>query len=316
MSALIVRTDDILTLSPEDIGIVEDAGMTYAQRPSATEAEVIRNAAGAQGLLVLAEPITEAVMDALPDLKVIARFGVGLDTVDVPAATARGIRVVYVPDANTTEVASHAFALIMALVRRLPHLDTAVRDGVWSYREGGDGVRRIDGLRLGVVGFGRTGRLVARYGKALGFQVVAADPFATTTGDDAVPLLPLDEVLTTSDVVSLHVPLSAGTRNLVNAEVVARMRPHAIIVNTSRGGLVDEAAVAEAVREGRLAGAGFDAVSREPIPADSPLLGVPGIIITPHAAHYSVQSYQETIQRAIRDAVRVIAGDEPHDPAN
>lgn len=316
MTALVVRTDDILDVRDEDVRILRDGGLDYAVRPCLTEEDVIRNASGAAGLLVLKEPITAAVLDANPTVKVVARFGVGVDTVDLDAASERGVRVVNVPDANSPEVAAHAIAMIMSLTRRLPQLDASLRRGEWDYLGPGAGMRRLTELRLGVLGFGRIGRLVAGHARALGFAVQVHDPYLGAEAVAPYDLVSLERLVATSDVVSVHVPLSASTAKIIGARQIAAMKPDAILVNVSRGGLIDEDALAEALVSGHLAGAGLDAFASEPPDPRSPLLSAPGLIATPHAGHYSEQSYRETIQRAIRDVIRVIAGEEPLDPVN
>jgi len=318
VTKLVVRTDGILTVEPEDIAVLETAGFDYREATCTTEDEVIAAAQGAAGLLVLAEPITARVMDALPQLEVIARFGVGVDTLDIPAATERGIRIVNVPDANTPEVAAHATALILALLRRLPQLNAAVQSGKWGYRFGGEGMRRLSGLSAGLLGFGRIGRLVAENCRSLGLSVLVHDPFvpAERIAEAGFEPVSREELLARSDVVSLHVPMSAENRHLIDADAIAGMKEGAVLVNVSRGGLIDESALAEAVRSGRLSGAGIDTVETEPLPAESPLRGQPAIIITPHAAHYSAESFRETIHRAFQDVARVLTGEPPRDPVN
>jgi D-3-phosphoglycerate dehydrogenase len=317
-SKVVVRTDGILPIEAEDVAALTAAGLEYREATCKTEDDVIAAARGASGLLVLAEPITARVLDALPQLEVVGRFGVGLDTIDIPAATERGVRIVYVPDANTTEVAAHAFALVMALVRRLPQLNSGVQSGQWGYRHGGEGTRRISELTAGILGFGRIGRLVADNCRQVGFRVVVHDPFIDDAALRAAGYEPvsLDELITGSDVVSVHVPLAAETRDIVSAERISRMKEGAILVNVSRGGLVDESALAAAVASGRLAGAGIDTVETEPLPADSPLRGQPNILITPHAAHYSEEAFRETVHRAFLDVARVLSGVPPQNPVN
>jgi D-3-phosphoglycerate dehydrogenase / 2-oxoglutarate reductase len=238
--------------------------------------------------------------------------------VDVPAASERGIRVTNVPDANASEVASHALAMIMSLARRLPHFTAAIRNGTWSYLETGRGMRRFDQLQLGLVGFGRTGRRVAAAAAAVGFQVRAYDPLVPADAIAAAGATPagLEEIITGSDIVSLHLPLNAETRNVIDANAIARMRDGAILVNVSRGGLVDETALAESLVAGHLSGAGLDAFESEPLPPDSPLLAIPSVLVSPHAGHYSQDSYRETIRKAFLDVARVLRGEEPVYPVN
>jgi len=318
MSGLVVRTDGILQIEDEDVALLTAAGLRYSEATCKSEEEVIAAGQGAAGLLVLAEPITARVLDALPDLKVVARFGVGLDTIDIPAATARGVRIVNVPDANTTEVAAHAMALILTLVRRIPQLNGAVQEGKWGFRNGGEGIRRISQQTAGILGFGRIGRLVAESCRQLGFSVLVHDPFVDDSVVEAAGFspVPLDALVRSSDVLSLHVPMSEENRNIIGREAIASMRDGAIIVNVSRGGLIDEVALAAAVSSGKLAGAGIDTVAEEPLASDSPLRGHPGILITPHAAHYSAESFRETVHRAYADVARVLSGQPPQNPVN
>lgn len=318
MSKLVVRTDGILSIEPEDVELLSKAGIDYREATCKTEDEVIAAASGAAGILVLAEPVTARVLDALPDLEVIGRFGVGLDTLDVPAATARGVKIIYVPDANTTEVAAHAVALILALVRRIPQLNAGVQGGGWGFKNGGLGTRRISELTLGILGFGRIGTLVADSCRQLGFRVVVYDPFVSedrisSSGYEAVGF---EKLIAESDVLSLHIPRVPETENMIGADVLGAMKEGAIIVNVSRGGLIDEDALASAIDSGRISGAGLDTVTMEPLPADSPLRGRPNVLITPHAAHYSVEAFRETVHRAYADVARVLVGDAPLNPAN
>jgi D-3-phosphoglycerate dehydrogenase len=318
MSKLIIRTDNVLSVEREDIELLTSRGFEYAQIPCATEDELIDAAGDASGLLVLAEPITAKVIGALPKLEVVGRFGVGLDSVDVPAATEAGVRVVNVPDANTGEVAHHAMAMILSLVRRLPQLDASVKSGRWTFRDAGPAVRRVSELQVGVLGLGRIGRLVANHCKSLGFRVAAYDPHVTTEAivQQSFDSWTFDQIVTEADIISVHIPLEPETRNLISADVIRGMKANAILVNVSRGGLIDEAALAAAIKSGALSGIGLDTVATEPLPADSPLRGLPSVIVTPHAAHYSEQAFRETVHRAFADVARVVGGEEPLNPVN
>lgn len=318
MSKLVVRTDGILRVEAEDVDILRSAGFGYREATCTTEDDVIAAAQGAAGLLVLAEPITARVFDALPDLEVVARFGVGVDTLDIPAATQRGVKVVNVPDANTTEVAAHALALLLALVRRIPQLDAGVRSGRWGFRFGGEGTRRISELTAGILGFGRIGRMVAESCRQLGFTVIVHDPFVTPDQIAEAGHSPVgfQELVRRSDVLSLHLPITSETHHVIGARELAAMPSGAIIVNVSRGGLIDERALAESLDNGHLAGAGIDTVEIEPLPADSLLRGRSNVLVTPHAAHYSAESFRETVHRAYADVARVLSGERPMNPVN
>ncbi|WP_432563586.1 C-terminal binding protein [Kineococcus sp. SYSU DK003] len=314
----VVKTDGLLEVSPEDLRSFAGLPVDFSERTCLTEDELIETCRDAAGLLVLREPLTARVLDALEGCRVIARFGIGLDSIDVPAATARGIRVTHVPAANGVEVASHAVAMVMALTRRLPGYHAEVAGGGWDFEGPGLGVRRTTEQTAGLLGFGRIGRRVAAALAAIGFTVQAHDPNLPDEALRAQGIRPvgLEELLAGSDVLSVHVPLTEATRDLLDAAALARLRPGAVLVNVSRGGIVDEAALAEAVRTGHLGGAGLDTFAVEPLPADSPLRGVPGILLSPHAAHYSADSYAETRRTAFEDLARVLRGEEPRFPAN
>ena len=198
-------------------------------------------------------------------MRVVGRYGVGLDTIDTATAAELGVRVVNVPDYCTDEVADHALALILALTRGIVPLDRGVQRGTWDFRLAGR-VRRASSQRLGIIGLGRIGSALAHRAFALDFEVVGVDPRGA--GETGVPLVDLDTLLRTSDVVSIHAPLDATTRHLIDAAALERMPSTAILVNTSRGGLVDQGALVEALRAGRIAGAALDVLDREPIDPD------------------------------------------------
>ena len=310
----VVKTDGgILEIAPSDPHAFDGLNVSFAELDCATEDALIEECGDASALLVLREPITARVLDALNDLRVVARFGVGVDSIDIPAATERSVRVTNVPDANAGEVAAHALAMTLSLLRRLPRLDASIRRGEWSYLNAGRGMRRLSSLELGVVGFGRIGRILSAHAAALGFRVLAFDPAVVPAEMEALGVYPvgLDELLARADAVSLHVPLTEETRALIDSNAIARMKPGAVLVNTSRGGLVDEDALAAALRGGHLAGAALDAFEVEPLPTDSPLRSCNDVILTPHAAHYAEESYRETIEKAFADVARVLRGEEP-----
>lgn len=241
-------------------------------------------------LLVQYAPISGEILRALPDCRAVGRYGVGLDTIDLAAAAELGIRVVNVPDYCTDEVADHALGLILALTRGIVPLDRGVQRGEWDFRLAGR-VRRPSSQRLGVIGLGRIGSALARRALALGYEVVATDPRGST--EPGVRQVDLDELLRTSDVVSIHAPLDDTTHHLIDARALSSMRPSAVLVNTSRGGLVDHDALVDALQAGRLGGAGLDVQEQEPLAPDDPLIGLPNVVLTPHAAFFSEESIVE-----------------------
>lgn len=265
--------------------------------------------ADADVLCVQYAVVDGALLDRTPRCRGVVRYGVGYDTVDVEAATARGIWVVNVPDYGTAEVADHALALILALLRGVPWLERSVRAGEWDYEAGGE-LRRLSALTLGVVGCGRIGGAVIERATAFGFTVLGADI------RDVVPppaeRVALDELLERSDVVTLHAPLDETTRHLVDPR---RLRPGAFLVNTARGGLLDGDAVLAALREGTLAGAALDVLEVEP-PADLELVRHPRVTATPHTAWYSRESMRQLKAEVAREALRLLRGERPRSPVN
>jgi D-3-phosphoglycerate dehydrogenase len=254
-------------------------------------------------LLVQYAPITRRVLEGLPDCRVIARYGVGLDTIDLVAAAERGVQVFAVPDYCVDEVSDHALALVLALTRGVVSLDRAVHAGRWDFLAAGR-LHRTGTLLLGLVGAGRIGRAVAIKAKSVGFSVVANDPFV-----EAVPgldMVEFDRLLESCNIVSLHLPLSEATRHCIDESVIARMRQGAYLVNTARGGLVDTAVLAAALQDGRLAGAALDVLEAEPVGADDSLLSIPNLILTPHAAFYSEESIDELKRKAATGIVTTL----------
>lgn len=226
--------------------------------------------------------VTRDLLSHAPRLRIIGRAGIGVDNIDIAAATERGILVVNSPQGNVRSTAEHTLGLMFALARRIVRSDAAVRAGRW--REGYEGIQ-LAGKRLGVIGAGKVGAQVIHMARAIGMEVVAYDPYLLPSSWQGLGAMPvtLDELLTTSDVITLHVPLVAETRNLIDAEVLSRMKGGALLINAARGGLVDEEALAEALRTDHLGGAAVDVFTHEPLRA-SPLLSSPNIILTPHIA--------------------------------
>lgn len=262
--------------------------------------------------IVMMTPYAKLSADDFTRMKkcrAVVRYGMGYDNIDCAAATTAGIPVSIVPGTANEEVASHALAMGLALVRRLPQGHSAIMDGGWNGTLGLD-TPKLSELVVGVVGVGRIGRMVVDYWKALGAKVLGFDPFADLSGVPGIEPTPLDELLVNSDVVSLHIPLSDETRNLVSGDVLRRMRPHAAIVNVSRGGLIDEEALAEVLHSGHLAGAALDVFSEEPLPLDHVLRKAPRVVLTPHIAWRSNRSL-DALQEGAVDRVRKALAGEP-----
>jgi len=306
MNRIVITDCDHPTIDIER-AIIARAGYELQLAQCRTADEVIAAGAGAVALLAQYAPITEAVLAALPTVRVLGTYGASLSNIDLPAAARRGLRVVNVPDYGVAEVADHTLGLILALTRGIVTLDRAVHAGAWDFRAGGE-LRRSSGQQVGIIGLGRIGSAVARRALALGFRVVAADPRRPAI--EGVRLVELDDLLATSDVVSLNTQLDPSTRHLLGSAAFARMKPGAYLVNTSRGGLIDQAALAEALRSGHLGGAALDVLEREPIAAADPLLALSNVVLTPHAAFYSRESLVEMKRRAA-EAITTALADVP-----
>jgi len=231
--------------------------------------------------------VDRALLEAAPALRAVGRLGVGLDNIDVAACSARGVEVIPATGANSQSVAEYVIAVAMLLLRGAYASTPEVVAGVWPRAALSEG-RELSGKTLGIVGFGGIGQRVARYALALGMRVLANDAFlgagAAAFRETGVAPAALDELLAASDVVSLHVPLDASTRKLIDAKRLRSMKPGALLINTARGGIVDEAALAQALRGGHLGGAALDVFEREPLSAGSSLAGAPNLILTPHIA--------------------------------
>ena len=305
---------------------------TFTATPCRTTDEFIAASKDADGIIAGNEPYTARILAGSTRVKVISRPAVGYDQIDVAAATEAGIAVAHVPDYCTDEVSDHALALLLALHRRVPWLNAAIMRGDWTQGPAYGGGRPADfhagetpgpprPLRdqtLGIVGFGRIGRRVAEKARGFGLRLLATDPAldAAAGGPYGVTMTDLDTLLATSDIVTIHCPLDAGTTGLIGAAQLARMRPTAFLINTARGPIVEEAPLVAALRGGGLAGAALDVTTPEPPPPGSPLLGLPNLLLTPHSAYYSEQARAEVRRRAVEQILAVLRGERPTGIAN
>jgi D-3-phosphoglycerate dehydrogenase / 2-oxoglutarate reductase len=285
------------------------AGLAWGKVVARTEEDFLARCQDADGLLVQYGEVTRRVIAGLPRLRLLVRYGVGVDGIDLEAATDHRIPVVNVPDYGTDEVANHAIGLLLALARRIARLDRQTRAGRWSVFEV-QPLHRLLGQTVGIVGCGRIGSRVAR--KLLGFDVrlLAHDPYVTDL-PPGVTAVPFDRLLAESDHVTLHCPLTTDTHHLIDAAALARMKPTAALINTARGGLVDTGALAEALASGRLGAAGLDVTEPEPLDPASPLFRMENVIVTPHAAWYSEEGRSDLKRRVAEEAVRVLLRGEP-----
>jgi D-3-phosphoglycerate dehydrogenase len=283
--------------------VVTGAGHELLVARCRTPADVIAAAADVDALIVQYAPVPAEVLEALPRLRLVSRYGVGVDAVDLDAARARGVWVCNVPDYGTAEVALHAVAMLLALLRDLAGHDRAVRSGRWDYRAGGR-LQRPGGLTLGVVGLGRIGRMTMERAAPWFGRCVGYDPHLPDAAwPDGVERVGLDELFARSNAVTLHLPLTPENRGLVGTDLLGRMPPGSFLVNTARGGLVDPDAVVRALEEERLAGAALDVLPEEPPPPEHPLLAHPRALVTPHVAWYSEQSEVELRRKAAENVV-------------
>jgi D-3-phosphoglycerate dehydrogenase len=253
---------------------------------------------------------TADVLQACPRLRLISIWGTGTDNVDLEAAAARGITVTNTPGANAIAVAEHTVALLLAVVKQLPQVDQAMRQGGWPRNL----VPQLRGKRLGILGTGLIGREVAAMARGLGMEVVAwtFHPNPDLAGSLGIRYIELEEVLRTADVISLHLRATPETRHFLNGERLALLKPGAILVNTARGSLVDEAALVQVLREKRLAGAGLDVFETEPLPSGHPLASLPNVLLTPHAAGMTPEVIQNGLTMAVENIENFLKGTPTH----
>lgn len=293
-----------------------DAELATAQATTPEEVVEAARSVDADALLVQYAPITQAVFEQLDGLRAVGRYGIGVDNVDLDAATDHGVRVMNVPSYCEEEVSTHALALLLACVRRISSLDAAIANGTWDWTEGRP-IFRMQGRTLGLAGFGKIPQHLVRKIDGFGIDVVAYDPYLSEEelASHGIEKVDFEGLLDRSDYLSVHTPLTDETEELFDADAFDRMKEHAIIVNTSRGAVVDTDALYEAVEAGQIGGAGLDVLSEEP-PTDLPVTDHEDIVVTPHIAWYSEESF-DTLRRSLsRDVGRVLVGDEPENPVN
>lgn len=308
----VVITTAFLAPGDEVDQTLRAAGLTTRHVPDLDALEQEERAellAGVRGIIAGTTPLRAEHFAAAPQLQVVVRTGVGYDSVDVAAASEHGCPVCVTAGANRRAVAEHVFALMLGTARRVAENVHALDQGVWQQATG----RELGGATLGILGFGSIGKAVAELARAFGMQVIAYDPYfdEAYAAAHGVQRGSLDEVLAASDFVTLHLFLDDSTRHLIGAERLALMRPDAVLINTARGGIVDEAALVDAVRSGVIAGAGLDVFESEPLPADSPLLQTPGILATSHVAGATREARAESGRMAAENVISVLSGGSP-----
>lgn len=299
--------------------VFEAAGFDFSWLHCKTEDEVIAQCQGAVAFLNQYAPMNEKVFKGVPTLKMIVRYGVGVDNVDVAAATKYGVQVCNVPDYGAEEVADHALALMMSLVRKIHLIAPMVKDGIWDYTKTIP-VYRNKVQTVGIIGVGRIGSAFAKRVHALGCKVIGYDIEEKTSRKkyplDFVEFVSKEELLKRSDIVSLNCALTEASKDIIGEAELKMMKPSAYLVNVARGGLLDEAALDKALTEKWIAGAGLDVVKKEPFPKEHPLLRHQNIIITPHMAWYSEESAVELNRKCAEETVRFMKGEPVHYPIN
>jgi len=293
--------------------LLQAAGFTVSVAPrdvNLYEASTLSTVVGdAVGVIAGSEPWPADLLASKPHLRVLSRTGVGYDAIDLPACNERGIVVATTPGVNHHAVAEHTIALLMALSRRFPARDQEVRLGKWTRLS----TPRVMGRTLGLVGLGRIGRAVATRARGLGLQVIAFDPFPSREFAEQwqIELVSFDDLLHRSDYVSLHLPMGVGTKYLMNAQTFAQMKPGSILINTARGGLVDEAALIDVLASGHLAGAGLDVFNVEPLPVDSPLTKLDNVLLSGHVAGLDDESQFDTLTMSAQTIISLASGGWP-----
>lgn len=318
MSAPLVAIADTVfpSLEPARQALAElNPELQLADEP--TPEAILAVARQADAVLVTYAKITGEMIRQLERCQIIARFGIGIDNIDIDAASEAGIVVTYVPDYCIDEVSDQAMALLLALARKVTYANQLVQAGRWEMPAVVP-LHRLRGRTLGLVGFGKIPQLVAPKAQAFGLNVITFDPYISKdiTSALGVERVDFDQLLETSDYISIHAPLTPETRHLFNAQAFKQMKPEALLINTARGPLVDGDALAQALDEGQLGGAALDVMPVEPPPADSPLLGRDNVILTPHTAFYSEESLLDLQTKAARDVAQVLSGRAPAYPVN
>ena len=301
----------------DERAVLEAYGAEVIAAETPDSAEALANYAECDALMVTIHPVTAEMMDRMPKCRIICRIGTGLDAIDIPAATKRGIWVTNVPDYSIDEVSSHAMAFTLALARNLFRHRAMSQTGTWRY-ETERPIARIAGQTMGILGLGRIGSASARKAQGLGFNVISFDPYLPPARFTELGVRSVDfnTLLAESDFLTLHTPLTPETRKIIDRDALAKMKPTAFLVNTSRGEVVDIDALVEAVQNKVIAGAGIDVLPIEPPPADYPILHEESILVTPHIGWASTEAGHDVRERGAADVVLVLEGKAPKYAAN
>jgi D-3-phosphoglycerate dehydrogenase len=309
---LIAVTDSVFPSLDPALAALKRVDPELRMAKSASADDILAVARDADAILVTYAKLTGELLRQLTRCKVIGRFGLGVDNIDLPAAKERGIVVTSVPDYCLQEVSDHAMALLLALARKIPLSNKLVQSGRWEMPAVVP-IRRLEGQTLGLVGFGNIPRRIAPKAQAFGLNVITHDPHVSkdVLGSHRVEGVSFDELLARSDFVSVHAPLMPATRGLISADALRTMKKGAFIINTARGPLVDEEALIAVLDSGHLGGAALDVVTVEPLAKESKLVGRDNVILTPHTAFYSVEALNELQMKCASDVARVLSGEKP-----
>ncbi|WP_163536131.1 C-terminal binding protein [Gracilibacillus sp. YIM 98692] len=308
---VVVSDYEYKTFKPE-LDVFEQYDITFEKAQCQTEDEVIEACKDADAILNQYAPITRKVIERLPNLKAVARYGVGVNTVDLEAATENQVLVCNVTDYCMDEVSDHAIAMMLSANRKVTKLNNRIREGVWDFNEGVP-IYRLKNTRLGLVGFGRIAQQLAEKAKVFGMDVAAYDPFIPEQvfQTQGVASLSLEELCETSNFLSVHVPLTNETENLIDHSMFQLMQKDTVIVNTSRGGIINEDALYYALKNDQIAGAALDVLAKEPIDPQHPLLQLDNVLFTPHIAWYSEESQEELKRKSAENIAAVHLGKYP-----
>ena len=314
---LVVIADSPFETSEKEEAILGKIGASVQRFTCSNESQVISAAKNAHVVLCDASPITRNVIMNLQQAVGIVEYGVGYDNIDVNAATEKGIVVCNLPDFMTSEVADHTVALVLALARKLHQILPSTRSGEWTWSKFRP-IESLDSMTAGIIGFGNIGRQVATRLSAFGMKIVAYDPYILAENVRRLGATPatLEELLTNSDIVSIHVPLTNETRHLIGKRELAMMKKSSILINASRGHVIDQEALLSSLREKQIRAAGLDVLATEPPDPSDPLLMLDNVIITPHMAWYSEQSSSRLQEHAGLEAERILTGQTPRHPVN
>jgi D-3-phosphoglycerate dehydrogenase len=313
---VVAVTDSVFPNLEPAKAVLSKIGGELRLAPEPTAEGILSVARDAEAVLTTYAKVTGEMIPQMTKCRVISRFGIGVDNVDIPVATSKGIVVTKVPDYCLDEVSDHAMALLLALIRKIPSSNTRTQSGKWEMKAVVP-IHRLRGTVLGLVAFGQIPQLVAPKAQAFGMQVITYDPYVS---DEVlkranVRRVELDELIRTSDYISLHCPLTPETKHLFSSDAFQKMKRSAYLVNTARGPVIDEAALAQALDQKLIAGAALDVMEKEP-PGTSPLFGRDNLIVTPHTSFYSEESLVDLQTKAAEEVVRVLSGQAPRNPVN